>query len=72
MSCVNKVIEHVREKLDRQLSLVHIVSDKCTNSRFVFNLLIHFQRDLQLELNYNEAFHGKGPMQGLELMEQSI
>jgi len=27
MSCVNKVIEHAREKLDRQISRVHIVSD---------------------------------------------
>ena len=39
MSCVNKVIEHVREKLDRQPSLVHIVSDECTNS---FEICVQF------------------------------
>ena len=66
MSCVNKVIGHVREKLDRQISRVYIVSDGCSaqfRSRFVFNLLI--QKDLQLEWHYNEAHHGKGPMDGI-------
>ena len=33
-------------------------------SRFIFKLLPNYHRDLQLEYNYNEAHHGKGPMDG--------
>ena len=31
-------------------------------SRFVFKLLANYRNGLQLEWNYNEAHHGKGPM----------
>ena len=34
-------------------------------SRFVFKLLANYRRDLQVEWNYNEAHHGKGPMDGI-------
>ena len=34
-------------------------------SRFVFKLHANYRRDLQLEWNYNETHHGKGPMDGI-------
>ena len=34
-------------------------------SRFVFKILANYGKDLQLEWNYNEPHHGKGPMDGI-------
>lgn len=65
MPCVNKVFKHVREKLDRQISLVHNFTISQFRSRFVFNLLINFKKDLQLDWHYNEAHHGKGHVDGI-------
>ena len=44
------------------------VSDGCTvqfRLGFVFNFLRYFQKDVALELHYNEAHHGKGLMDGI-------
>ena len=43
-------------------------SDGCSSkfrSKFVFALLSHFDRNIALQWNYNEAHHGKGPMEGV-------
>ena len=43
-------------------------SDGCAaqfRSHFVFKLLANYGRDLQLEWNYNQAHHGKGPLDGI-------
>ena len=43
-------------------------SDGCApqfRSRFVFKLLSSYRPELLLELNYNEAHNGKGPMDGI-------
>ena len=45
-----------------------IWSDGCAaqfRSRFVFELVSVYQPDLFLEWHYNEAHHGKGPMDGI-------
>ena len=45
-----------------------IVSDGCASqfrSRYVFNLLTHIQKEIYIEWHYNEAHHGKGPMDGI-------
>ena len=34
-------------------------------SRFIFKTLANYGKDLQLEWNYNEPHHGKGPMDGI-------
>ena len=47
---------------------INIWSDGCAaqfRSHFVFKLLVNFCRDLQLEWNYNQAHHGKGPLDGI-------
>ena len=52
MSCVNKVITHSTDKINQTILNVYIVSDGCAaqfRSRFVFNFLIFFQKDMSLE-----------------------
>ena len=69
MCCVNKVITHSIDKTIQTISNVYTVSDGCAaqfRSRFVFNFLILFQEDVSLEWHYNEAHHGKGPMDGID------
>ena len=43
-------------------------SDGCSSqfrSKFIFELLTHFNQNIALQLHYNEAHHGKGPMDGV-------
>ena len=74
MSCVNKAITHSIDKIkSNNLKSLHCqrrmyVSDGCTvqfRLGFVFNFLRYFQKDVALELHYNEAHHGKGLMDGI-------
>ena len=49
MSCVKKVITHSIDKINQTISNVYIDSDECAaqfRSRFVFNFLIFFQKDV--------------------------
>ena len=67
-SCLQKVIEHVQERLGVSLSNIIIWSDGCCSqfrSRFVAYFLANFQLDVNIEWNYSEAHHGKGPMDGI-------
>ena len=68
LSCVSKVITHSLEKLNQQIKTVYIVSDGCASqfpSRYVFSLLTHIDSDITIEWHYNEAHHGKRPMDGI-------
>ena len=47
---------------------MYIWSDGCASqfrSRFVFSFLRHFHLEKEIEWHFNEAHHGKGPMDGL-------
>ena len=55
------------KKLMGELRKVILWSDGCSSqflSKFIFALLTHFDRNITLQWNYNEAHHGKGPMDG--------
>ena len=68
MSFVNKVITHSTDKLIKSIKQSHIVSNGCIAqfcSRFLFNFLVFFQKDLSLEWHYNEVHHRKGSMNGI-------
>ena len=70
-TCVSKVIECIEERLPLLTSLrrVYIWSDGCASqfrSRYVFSLLTHLHPSKDIEWNYNEAHHGKGPMDGIK------
>ena len=72
LTCIDFVITEV----ERHTSLTKIIiwSGGCAaqfRSRFVFKLLANYRRDLQIEWNYNEAHHGKGPMDGMGYLEKS-
>ena len=65
---MNKVINHSIEKIQQPIETVFIVSDGCASqfhSRYVFSLLTHMQPYINTEWHYNEAHHGKGPMDGI-------
>ena len=60
------IIEEIEKTMD--LSKVIVWSDGCGVqfcSRFVFKFLSFYRTDLIIEWNYNEAHHGKGPMDGI-------
>ena len=67
ITCVKKVIDQVLSKIVNKIDMVYIVSDGCASqfwSKFVFKLLTLIHPEIGLEWHYNEAHHGKGPMDG--------
>ena len=68
ISCVNLAINHCLTKITNTITKIFIVSDGCAaqfRSRYVFMLLTMLKPELSLEWHYNEAHHGKGPMDGV-------
>ena len=68
IACVRQVIEHTFGVVGRPIRKVYVVSDGCASqfrSRFVFMLLQTIFPEIELEWHYNQAHHGKGPMDGI-------
>ena len=68
MTCVSKVIEHVISEIPNSINTLYVVSDGCGSqfrSKFVFKLLTTIYPEMNLEWHYNEAHHGKGPIDGI-------
>ena len=68
IGCINEVIEYAVNEIDVPITKLFIASDGCSaqfRSKFVFRLLLDMQPDLDIEWHYNEAHHGKGPMDGI-------
>ena len=66
-SCIVTTVDELK-KLKGELRKVILWSDGCSSrfrSKFVFALLTHFDRNIALQWNYNEAHHGKGLMGGV-------
>ena len=66
--CVKKEIDHVLSKIINKIDMVYIVSDGCASqfrSKFVSKLLTLIHLEIGLEWHFNEAHHGKGPMDGI-------
>ena len=65
--CVNKIIKLMEERI-KPIKKVIVWSDGMVaqfRSRFVFMLLSTIDHAIDLEWHYNEAYHGKGPMDGV-------
>jgi len=63
----DKIIRHLEGKIE-SFAKLYIWSDGCASqfrSRFVFSFLSHFHLDKEIEWHFNEAHHGKGPMDGV-------
>ena len=61
-------IEHVVSQVPNKIDTVYIVSDGCASqfrSKFVFKFLTLIFPEMNIEWHYNEAHHGKGPMDGI-------
>ena len=68
ISNVSKVITHSIEISHQNITTVFIASDGMSSqfrSRFIFHLLNLIHQSISLEWYYNEASHGKGPMDGI-------
>jgi len=66
-SCVTTIVNEMK-RLIGSIERVIMWSDGCASqfrSKFVFALLTHFEKGINLEWHYNEAHHGKGPMDGV-------
>ena len=65
-SCIVTTVDELK-KLKGELRKVILWSDGCSRfrSKFVFALLTHFDRNIALQWNYNEAHRGKGLMDGV-------
>ena len=66
-TCVSKVIDsiEVRMAILSSWQCIYVWSDGCSTqfrSRFTFVLLTHLHPDKSIEWNYNQAYHGKEPM----------
>ena len=64
LSCIHKIISTIEEKVGAFTKL-YIWSDGCASqcrSRFAFSFLSHFHLEKEIELHFNEAHHGKAPM----------
>ena len=63
-SCIVTIVNELKKLMD-ELRKVILWSDGCSSqfrSKFIFALLAHFDRNIALQWNYNEAHHGNGPM----------
>ena len=61
-------ISHVRSSIPNAIQRVHVLSDGAAaqfRSRFLFALMTEIHKDVDLFWHYNEAHHGKGPMDGI-------
>ena len=68
ITCIDKVIAYVRELIPSATEQIHLFTDDCSaqfRSRYVFSLLTQVQTDVEIIWHYNEAHHGKGPMDGI-------
>lgn len=66
MTCVHMIIVEIEKFV--QLKKIILWSDGCAaqfRSRFLFKILSQYRSDLDLEWHFNEAHHGKGPMDGI-------
>ena len=64
LTCIDFVIKEAEKYM--KLTKAKIWSDGCAaqfRSRFVFKLLSTYRPDLLIDWHYNEAHHGKGPME---------
>ena len=66
LTCIDFVIKEVEKQM--KLTKAIIWSDGCAAQfrfRFVFKLLSTYRPNLLIDWHYNEAHHGKGPMDGI-------
>ena len=66
LTCLDMMLKEIEKETEVKKLIVW--SDGCAfqfRSRYVFKLLSSYRPERLLEWNYNEAHHGKGPMDGI-------
>ena len=67
-TCANAIVNELKKRMKGSLKKVILWSDGCSSqfrSKYVNALMTHFNKLVQLEWHYNEAHHGKVPMDGV-------
>ena len=62
------IVNEFKKRMKDSLKNVILWSDGCSSqclSKYVFVLMTHFDKSVQLQWHYNEAHHGKTPMDGV-------
>ena len=67
-TCNGAIVNELKKRMKDSLKKVILWSDGCSSqclSKYVFVLMTHFDKSVQLQWHYNEAHHGKAPMDGV-------
>ena len=74
-TCTNATVNESKKWMKDSLKKVILWSNGCSSQfriKFVFALMTHFDKSVQLEWHYNEAHHEKGPMDGVDEAIKSV
>ena len=61
-TCINTIINELKKRIKNSLKRVILRSDGCSSqfcSKYMLELMTHFDKSGQLEWHYNKAHHGK-------------
>ena len=64
-TCTNAIVNELKKRMEDSLKKAILWGDGCSSqfrSKYVFALMTHFDKLVQLEWHYHKAQHGKGPM----------
>ena len=64
-NCTNAIVNELKKRMKDSLKKVSLWSDECSSqihSKYVFALMTHFDKSVQLEWHYNKAHYEEGTM----------
>ena len=64
-TCTNAIVNELKKRMKDSLKKVSLWSDECSSqihSKYVFALMTHFDKSVQLEWHYNKAHYEEGTM----------
>ena len=67
-TCTKAIVNELKKRMKDSLKKFIWWSDGCSsqfNSKYIFALMTHFDKSVQLKWHYNETHHRKGPMDGV-------
>ena len=67
-TCTNAIVNEFKKRMKDSLKKVILWSDEYSTqfrSYYLFALMTHFDKSVQLEWHCNEVYHGKDPMDGV-------
>ena len=68
-TCTNAIVNKLKKKMKDSLKKMILWSDGRSSpfrSKYVFALVTHFDKSVQVEWHYNKVHHRKGPRDGAD------